>query len=101
MTLELTNAEGIVNKKLYRMFPYLDDKEKLSKIKIDKDSIHYISPREYADKITNIIKQHLFKLNLDVENICLTDCTAGVGGNTISFALTFKSVISIEIDKLR
>jgi 16S rRNA G966 N2-methylase RsmD len=79
-----------------RLFPYIEDINKMKKLKIDKDSIYYISIREDADIITNIIK------NLFIKNdIYVTDATAGVGGNTISFAQNFKHINSIEINKIR
>lgn len=84
-----------------RLFPYLKDKEKALKLKIDEKSIYYISIREYAAKISNIVKKHLELLEIDSKNAIITDATAGVGGDTISFALHFKYVYAIEIDKLR
>ena len=91
----------IDHRKLFRMFPFLKDKQKLKELKIDIESLHYISFRDHAQKITQIIKQHLSKLNLDWYSIVITDCTAGVGGNTLSFAHNFKFVNAIEIDETR
>lgn len=88
-------------KMILRLFPYLKNGEKASKLLIDDDSIHYISVREYAEKISSIIKLHLEMLNFTKENVVITDATAGVGGDTISFAKNFKLVYSIEIDKIR
>jgi len=88
-------------KVILRLFPYLKNIDKASKLLIDDDSVHYISIREYAEKISNIIKLHLEMLNLPKEIIIITDSTAGVGGDTISFAKNFKFVYSIEIDKTR
>lgn len=88
-------------KTLLRLFPYLDNKEKAARLKIDDESIHFISIREYADKITDIIKYHLLELNIDPEDAVITDATSGVGGNTISFAMNFKKVNAIELDEQR
>jgi 16S rRNA G966 N2-methylase RsmD len=88
-------------KTILRLFPYLDDKDKAYKLMIDIDSIYYISVREYADKISQIIKFHIEDIGFDSKNAIVTDGTAGVGGNTISFARNFRYVYSIEIDKLR
>jgi predicted RNA methylase len=85
-------------KTLLRLFPYLDNKEKATRLKIDDESIHFISIREHADKITDIIKYHLVELNIDPDDAVVTDATAGVGGNTISFAMNFKRVNAIELD---
>ena len=92
------------NKKIrtiLRLFPYLKNKELCSKLLIDDESIHYISIREYAEKISDIIRIHMEMLDIKKEDIIITDTTAGVGGDTISFAKNFKHVYSIEIDKVR
>jgi len=86
---------------ILRLFPYLENIEKASKLQIDDDSIHYISVREYAEKISNIIKLHLDLINLDNNKAIITDATAGVGGDTISFSKNFKSIYSIEISSIR
>ena len=86
---------------LLRLFPYISNKKRAMRLKIDPESISYISLRDVAEKITNIIKYHLKKLNKDPTNIYITDTTAGVGGDTISFGMHFKVVHSIEIDELR
>lgn len=84
-----------------RIFPELEKKEKLLKLKIDHESLKYISMKEYAHKITNIIKHHSNELNLDTNNMILTDCTAGVGGNTLSFASIFYKINAIEMNVRR
>ena len=85
----------------YKLFPYLEDKILLSKLKIDDDSVYYISIRDHATKITNIIIYHLSLININPQNAIITDGTAGVGGNTLSFCSKFKKVYAIEIDELR
>lgn len=85
----------------YKLFPYLENKLLVNKLKIDEDSIYYISIRDHATKITNIIIYHLTLLNINISTTIITDATAGVGGNTLSFASTFKKVYAIEIDNLR
>jgi len=88
-------------KMILRLFPYLKNKDLGSKLLIDDESIHYISIREYAEKISDIIKIHTDMLDISKYNVIITDTTAGVGGDSISFAKNFKHVHSIEIDKLR
>ena len=88
-------------KKLLRLFPYIEDKNKAARLKIDLDSIHYISIREDAEKISRIIENYLKKLKIEPNNAIITDATAGVGGNSISFGLKFNKVYSIEIDEQR
>lgn len=91
----------IHDKKLFKLFPYLNDKSKLYKLKIDPESIYYITIRNHAEKINQIIINQLKSLNYNPKESIITDATAGVGGNTISFALNFKSVNAIEIDQIR
>jgi len=82
-----------------KLFP---DKPSISgiydKLKIDEESISYISLPIDASRITKIIKNHLDKYNLDPKKLTITDCTAGVGGDSISFSKIFKNVNSCEID---
>lgn len=84
-----------------RLFPYLKDKESCDRLMIDDDSLHFITSREYANKITDIVKLYAQKLNLQCKDVVITDATAGVGGDTLTFANTFKHIHAIEIHKLR
>lgn len=85
-----------------RLFPYIENVNKMKDLKIDHESICYISLREDADMITKIIKESItLKENEKFSDLYITDATAGVGGNTISFGKTFKYVNAIEIDKIR
>lgn len=88
-------------KLLLRLFPYIKNKNRILQLKIDNDSINYISLREIANKISEIIKFHINKFSLNNEDIYITDATAGVGGNTISFGMNYGHVTSIEINELR
>lgn len=102
MDLESNKSEIYNNNKLkLRLFPYLKNKTKIGYLKIDPESINYISMREYAKKISEILKYHLVKKNINPREAIITDATAGIGGNTISFAQYFKFVHAIELDKTR
>jgi 16S rRNA G966 N2-methylase RsmD len=69
------------------------------KIRYDSDAILYMTKRFDAELITGIIIHHTRLLDLDYEKIVITDATAGIGGNTFSFALMFQHVNAIEQDK--
>lgn len=86
---------------LLRIFPYLENKNLASELKIDEESIYFISHRKYAEKITNIIKDKLPLINKNAKDIIITDATAGVGGNTLSFGTNFKHVHAIELEETR
>ena len=80
-----------------KLFPIFDNnKEILNKLKIDNDSISYISSPIYAEKITKIIMNHC-KTN----KLIISDCTAGCGGDSISFLNKFKKVYSFERNLIR
>ena len=54
-------------------------------------------PRE-ADQISHIIKNIT---SLKNKKVTITDATAGIGGNTLSFSMFFDKVNAIEIDRVR
>lgn len=97
----MNNKKNTKIKTVLRLFPYLSDKDKANKLKIDPESISFISLREHADYTSLIIEDNLIKLGANPKDVIITDATAGVGGNTLSFAKNFKQVNAIEIDKLR
>lgn len=84
-----------------KLFPVYDNLNVLDSVMIDVDSVSYISIPADADKITTIIKQHCSQLNLNYSSLSITDATAGVGGNTISFASNFMHVNAIEMESNR
>jgi len=59
---------------------------------IDEDAKTYISRPDDARKIASIILD-----TVKSSSITITDATANVGGDTISFAKVFRSVNSVEI----
>ncbi len=79
-----------------KLFPVYDNKEILNRLKIDFESVSYISSPIYAEKITKIIMNHC-KAN----KLIISDCTAGCGGDTISFLNKFKKVYSFERNLIR
>jgi len=82
----------------YHLFPYVEDKDKLKKLKIDEESSHYITKRHDATYISNILVEHIEKYK-SCKKVRLCDMTAGVGGNVLSFAKYFKKIIAFEINK--
>ena len=89
-----------MSRKIYidRLFPDVGKKNLYNKLKINHESVMYITIPNDAEKITNIISNHLFKYNIENKDTIITDATAGVGGDTISFANKFKKVYSIELN---
>lgn len=87
------------HKKFSNLFPYLEDKSKKDLLKIDDESVSYISSKRVAKEITMIIKNHAENLCLD--KVTITDAFAGVGGDTLSFGMNFDHVNAIELDKMR
>jgi len=87
---------------LLRLFPFLSDKNKVLKLKIDRESLYYISIREDASRITDIVTSSLAMLNIKYRDAVLLDGFAGVGGDTLTFALAgFKKIYAVELNKTR
>jgi 16S rRNA G966 N2-methylase RsmD len=63
--------------------------------------LYSISNRHDSGTLTRILS-HIFKSwNKDTKDIVITDGTAGIGGNTLSFSNVFKRVNSIEMDPIQ
>jgi 16S rRNA G966 N2-methylase RsmD len=77
-------------------FPKLYNDDDYNKLQIDNVGKYSIT----IPKIAEIISDIIFKL-FNHNDIIITDCTAGVGGNVFSFANKFKFVNAIELDKSR
>ena len=82
----------LTNKLKKRIFPYIKN---IDKIKIDNESLNYISIKDDAISITSLIKKYFD------ENSTIIDAMSGVGGNTISFSKNFKKVYAIELNEKR
>ena len=59
------------------------------KLKSDIEGMYSLSHKDDADVLSKIIKERYGELKI-------LDGTAGIGGNTISFAIHFNNVIAIE-----
>lgn len=86
-------------------------------LKIDNESIKYVTYHETAQQITNLIIQNLSdipctKSDLDnrwdlmepnerAKELVITEMTSGIGGNVLNFAKHFRFVNAIEINSLR
>lgn len=84
-----------------RLFPNVDELQLHNKLKINKESIMYITIPNDAEQITNIVATHVIKFFNKCSDVNIVDATAGVGGNTISFSDKFKHVVAIEINQER
>ena len=90
------------NEKNKKLFPKMNNNLNENKELLSDDVGRYsISLPKDAEIITSLIDYHIKKMQLSIENLIITDSTAGIGGNSISFSKKFKFVNSIEIDKKR
>lgn len=81
---------------LKKYFPSKED-IKFENLILNEVGFYSISKPEEAQLITNFIVHVIESCGLgDSKNLCITDATAGFGGNTINFAEHFKKVIAIE-----
>ncbi len=89
------------SKKIFmdKLFPKINGVS-LTNLKIDTESISYITTPHEAKKITDIIAKHVSNFK-NIKDSVLIDATGGVGGDTIMFATQFGSVISIEVNSDR
>lgn len=98
----MSYAQPVINMHILKhLFPHIKNKALLNYLRIDNDSVHYISTKDIAEKITKIISYHLSNHYIQDKDVHITDATAGVGGDTISFSRSYKFVDAIEINKLR
>ena len=68
----------------------------------DMVGMYSVTNRPVADAMTDILSQALrIYTNHRASSSVVVDCTAGVGGNTMSFSRTFHRVVSVEINKRR
>lgn len=92
---KFTNIEIIENISLHNFFSNEDIKQSKNNLKITNKGIYTITKHNDAEWISKCIIE---TLNTDFKNMSITDCTAGVGGNTINFSKYFKQVYSVELN---
>lgn len=85
--------------KIAKIFPFV--KDRMNDLKIDDESVSFITYKDDATKITRILKKYMFNLSMDSAECTIVDATAGVGGNVLSFCKCFKSVTAYEISEER
>lgn len=82
-----------------KIFPKLPDVKNISNLMLDEVGKYSITLPKTAEIITKLIKNHINNNSeLKTKEIIITDATAGIGGNTISFAQSFYKVNAIEIN---
>jgi 16S rRNA G966 N2-methylase RsmD len=79
-----------------KLFPKFDGVN-VQNLKIDHESVSYITVPSESKKISEIIINHIKKYK-PINEATIVDATAGVGGDTIMLCQNFGSVISIELD---
>lgn len=82
---------------LKKIFPF-DNCKSIGKLKFDSEGLWSISYPESADFISDKIK--IFEKS-GIKFNTILDATAGLGGNTLSFAKNFETVLSCELSKER
>ena len=74
----------------------------LSNLSYDYISIYSVTPAEYATLITEKLRELCeVVFNKSINNLVITEMTACIGGNVISFANNFKYVNAIELSEER
>lgn len=89
-------------KHLKYLFGEQHSDELLNKLQYDNISIYSITPAEFAEQITQKLRISVSKiLKKDISELVITEMTACIGGNVISFAKNFKHVNAIELCEQR
>jgi hypothetical protein len=83
------------------LFPNYLEKNLQNKLKIDYESVRYITSPSYSKKIIDIIVHHLIDMQSSPKKLTIADICAGNGGDTIGFSPVFKSVSAYEIENDR
>jgi predicted RNA methylase len=68
---------------------------------VDDTALFSITEAAVADEQTKVIAKTLSDMGIDPSKATITDGTANVGGNTISFGKVFENVNAVEIGPLR
>lgn len=92
-------SSDIVNiplKKLNRIFPDYKKVDK-SKLKITNVGMYSVSKVQGSEKLIHLIKKYAPTIDVNINNITITDATGNVGSDTINLAIHFKHVNSIEL----
>lgn len=101
MNVDNWNKPYINIKRLIKIFPPLKNNNDYYNLKIDEDSLKYITIKETAEEISKIICSHLIEIGINPLKIKLVDYTAGVGGNVLSFSNYFYEIVAIELSNIR
>jgi len=68
---------------------------------IDEVAVHSVTQSQIAEQITEITAKALRAAGIVVRDAIVVDAMACVGGNTLSFARTFKTTHAVEISSTR
>ena len=101
MNADSWNKPYININRLVKIFPFLKNNNNYHNLKIDEESLKYITVKETAEEISKIICSHLIEIGINPLKIKLVDYTAGVGGNILSFCNYFYEVLEIELSNIR
>lgn len=101
---QLINMEKIykssTNDYLKKLFPFKKN-VCYEDLRITKVGRYSISHRFDSNFLSKTIKNLYKYIKLNPKNVVVTDATAGVGGNTLSFGLFFGKVNAIEIEDVQ
>lgn len=92
----LYHKDPVIISKNANMSLYFPPTKDINKLKITNVGIYSISKPKDAEWITQKIIENV----RNPEKLIITDATASMGGNTISFAKHFKKVFAIEMNEI-
>lgn len=80
-----------------KLFPDEKNVEK-DLLQVSHEALYSVTKPDKAKKIQKIITKHLNDIHKTPQDCVITDATACVGGDTLSFATYFKTVQSVELN---
>ena len=92
------SQKNLNNEYLKKLFPFKKN-VCYDNLKITKVGRYSISHRFDSSFLSKTIKSLFKYIKKNPKNIVITDATAGIGGNTLSFGLFFGKINAIELDK--
>lgn len=88
---------SINTKKYAHFFPNEEHVQK-EQIQMSHEAVYSVTKPDKAKTIKQIMIRHLNQLDKQPSNCIITDATACVGGDTLSFSTYFKRVQSVEMN---
>lgn len=96
---EFNGPKEFIIRSSYNKYFFPETKNGKGELLLSNVGLYSITSVKATEQIINVVRDILKFINRDPRNLTITDGTAGMGGDSISFAKHFKKVVSVEIVK--